>query len=89
MAKSKVHDALVHFTMDGAEYSWVMPAESWADAEKRLAAIRLTGRVVGWPCYHVSMPAPLMYLAMPFLWLWTLLLNIFNPHPKGSEHDPE
>ena len=44
-------DAAIEFVMDGERYGGVLPAESFADAEKRMAAIRMTGKVVGWPCY--------------------------------------
>lgn len=84
MSKDKIQQCTVHFQMDGKSYGIVMPAESWEDAERRLAAIRLTGRVEGFPCYTVKMPGPLAYLALPFMPLAMWFLNTFfrgKPRP--------
>lgn len=79
---SKMKNASIEFTMDGQRYSANIPAESRADAERRLAAIRATGKLNGWPCYSIKLPSPLMYLAMPFLWVGFHIFAFFAPRPK-------
>jgi hypothetical protein len=54
--------ALVTYRHDGGEYSLTFPADNWQDAETKLAAIRNTAKVTGWPCYAV----PANALAFPF-----------------------
>lgn len=78
---SKHPQCAVMFEMDGKQFGFNMPATSWDDAERRLQAIRLNGRVTGFPCYSVRMPGPLMYLALPLLPLITGFLNLFS-RPK-------
>ena len=79
---SEMKDAAIEFVMDGKRYGATLPAESLEDAKKRLAAIRMTGTVEGWPCYSVSMPGPLAYLALPFIALWCGLLNLLERKSK-------
>jgi hypothetical protein len=70
----KPSQALVHFEMDGKSYVFIMPAESWDDAERRLRAIRLNGRVAGWPCYSHSTNT----LTLPFVAAWAFLTCSFR-----------
>jgi hypothetical protein len=74
--------AMVHFTMDGELYGFNMPATSFEDAERRLAAVRMTGKVVGWPCYSYRTNA----LTLPFVTVWvvavTFFRNFFRVKPK-------
>ncbi len=74
----KMKDAAIEFVMDGKRYGATLPAESFADAEKRMAAIRMSGKVNGWPCYSIPLPGPLAYLGLPFIALWCGLLNLFG-----------
>lgn len=64
------------FTLDGKDYAFNLYAENTADAHRRLQAIRQTGKVNGGPCITVKLPGPLMYLALPFLVAFTMLLNV-------------
>lgn len=69
-------DYLVNFDMDGSTYGFVMYADNAEDAESRMRALRLTGKIMGGPCYTGKLPKPLMYLALPFLAAFAGLLNI-------------
>lgn len=71
---SEPQQAMIHFEMDGTSYGFVMPAESWKDAERRMQAIRLTGRVAGWPCYTYRTNA----LTLPFVAVWTILITAWR-----------
>jgi hypothetical protein len=68
--------------MDGERYGFTMPAESFEDAERRMRAIRLTGKVDGWPCYTYRTNA----LTFPFVTVWvfasTAFRNLFGVKPK-------
>jgi len=82
MSESKFKDAALSYEMDGKHYGFNIPAESLEDADRRMRAIRLTGKVDGWPCYSVKMPTPLGYAALPFMALLTALLNLFRVRPR-------
>lgn len=71
---TEIKDALVEFSMDGARYSFTMPAESLADAEQRMRAIRTTGRIEGWPCYTCRANA----LTLPFVHAWVVFATWFR-----------
>lgn len=77
----RVKNCAVTFRMDGKDYGFAMPAESFEDAERRMRAIRLTGRVVGWPCYSVRMPSLVAYLLLPFAPVVVFVLNLFRRKP--------
>jgi hypothetical protein len=70
----KPSQTLIHFEMDGESYAFIMPAESWDDAERRMRAIRLNGRVAGWPCYSHSTNT----LTLPFVAAWAFLTCSFR-----------
>ena len=81
---SDCKDALIEFEMDGGRYCFPMPAESFDDAERRMRAIRMTGKVAGWPCYAVSSPSLIAYVALPFVTGFCWLLNLLGVKPKGA-----
>jgi hypothetical protein len=66
---SKQPQTMVHFTMDGQSYGFIMPADSLKDAERRLRAIRLTGTIAGWPCHSY----PVNPITLPFVAAWVHL----------------
>ncbi len=47
---------LIEFNMGGEEYSEVIYAESWEDAEKRLTAIKYNGRLIGKNVVEIPLP---------------------------------
>ena len=73
--------AMITFKMDGRDYAFVMPADSFEDADRRLRAIRTTGTVLGWPAYTYRANA----LTLPFVAAWTYgmtaLRNLFRVKP--------
>ncbi len=49
-----LHDALIEYDFEGGRYTISIPCESWAEAEAKVRAIRLSGRVMGWPAFTCS-----------------------------------
>lgn len=78
---SEWKDAALEYEMDGKRYAFNIRATSIDDAEARLRAIRMTGKVNGWPCYSVKLPRPVAYAALPFAPLVVLVLNLFRKRP--------
>ena len=78
-----IEQAMISFQMDGETYCFVMPADSWDDAERRMRAIRTTGQVQGFPCYTYHANA----LTMPFVGLWVWLTTSFRNLFRSSTHD--
>jgi hypothetical protein len=78
---SKQKQALISFQMDGQEYGFVMPADSWDDAERRMRAIRTTGMVAGWPCYTYRANS----LTLPFVAAWTIASTFFRNLFRASQ----
>jgi hypothetical protein len=75
-------DAALSYEMDGKRYAFSIRAESLEDAERRMRAIRSTGKVDGWPCYSVKLPSPVAYAALPFAPLVCWFLNLFHRRPQ-------
>lgn len=71
--------ALIIFDMNGEQYGFHMPAESWDDAERRMRAIRLTGKVAGWPCHTMRANA----LTLPFVHVW-MKVSVFVRNLIGA-----
>ena len=54
----KFQDVATEYMYKGGRWSFSFQAESVEDAEARMAAIRETGVVLGWPCYTIPVPVP-------------------------------
>jgi hypothetical protein len=81
MMAAEWKDAALEYEMDGKRYGFNISATSIEDAEARLRAIRMTGKVNGWPCYSVKMASALAHMALPFAPLVAFVLNLFRKRP--------
>ena len=61
------HDAVIDYLFDGKTFSVYIPSTSREEAEARLAALKATAHVEGWPCFRYSANP----LTLPFGSLWT------------------
>lgn len=50
----QLQDALIEYDFDGGRYSFSIPCTSWQEAEAKIAAIKRSGRVLGWPAFNCS-----------------------------------
>ena len=71
-------NAAAEYRMNGKRYGFTLEAESLADAERRLAAIRLTGKVSGWPCYQVRTNAVTLPFAAAGAAMFCFVRNLFG-----------
>jgi hypothetical protein len=58
--------AILTYWHEGELYTARISATSWDDAEARLASIKRSGRVQGWPCYSYRANS----LTLPIIHVW-------------------
>jgi hypothetical protein len=75
----------VEFDFEGQTYGVDLPAYGPDDANRKLMALKQSGRVMGRIHLQVKLPMPIMMAALPFLWVFFQVWAFFKGPPKDSD----
>lgn len=78
---AKLETYLIHYTFSGVPHAFTLPAYSREDAEAKVRAIGVSGKVVGSNVQIMEVPAQLSWFGM----LWTSLNVMIRNFGRKSD----